>query len=66
MSRPKFPIPRPTKAAAIRAAARRTAPVPPPDVLFARLVTACRTRDLEAVCLLGHLVVRGAREETAP
>ncbi|MFF4839248.1 hypothetical protein ACFY2G_04195 [Streptomyces collinus] len=56
-------ISRPTEAAALRAAARSTRPLPPVPALLAALLDANERRDREAVTLCAHRVVRAATPE---
>lgn len=62
MSR-RYPIPRPTEAAAIRAAARSPRRLPPVPALMAALVDAVDRSDREGICLAAHRVVRAAAPE---
>lgn len=59
----RFPIPRPTEAAAIRAAARSARPLPPVPALMAALLAAQERRDREGVQLCAHRVVRASEPE---
>ncbi|MFI2202689.1 hypothetical protein ACH47Z_18290 [Streptomyces sp. NPDC020192] len=54
---------RPTEAAAIRAAARSTRPLPSVPALLAALLVANDRGDREAVTLCAHRVVRVAAPE---
>jgi hypothetical protein len=56
----RFPIPRPTEDAAVTAAARTTAPLPPVDVLFDRLITAYALRDRRGLQRFGLAIVRAS------
>jgi hypothetical protein len=56
----RFPIPRPTESAAIRAAGRSARRLPPVPALMAALIEAHDRRDREGVTLAAHLVVRAA------
>lgn len=56
----RFPIPRPTESAAIRAAGRSARPTPPIPALMAALLDAHERRDREGVQLAAHRVVRAA------
>ena len=59
----RFPIPRPTEVAAIRAAARSARPLPPVPALMAAHLAAHRRRDREGAQLTAHLIVRAATPE---
>lgn len=59
----RYPIPRPTERAAIRAAARSARPLPPVTALMAALIEANDRRDREGVTLAAHRVVRAAAPE---
>ncbi|MEV6833626.1 hypothetical protein AB0N17_03685 [Streptomyces sp. NPDC051133] len=59
----RWPIRRPTEAAAIRAADMFTRPLPPVPALMAALLEANQRRDREGLCLAAHLVVRAAAPE---
>ncbi|MFM9790137.1 hypothetical protein [Streptomyces turgidiscabies] len=56
----KWPIPRPTESAAIRAAGRSPRHLPAVPALMAALLVAHERRDREGVHLAAHLVVRVA------
>lgn len=56
----RFPIPRPTEVAALRAVARSARRLPPVPSLMAALVEAVDRRDREGTCLAAHRVVRAA------
>ena len=56
----KWPIPRPTEAAAIRAAALGSRPVPPIQVVLADLLAANQLGDRHGVNLCAHRAVRVA------
>ena len=56
----RFPIPRPTESAALRAVARSARRLPPVHTILADMVTAHRTGDQHGVNLCAHLVVRAA------
>ncbi|MEU5633507.1 hypothetical protein ACH47C_26805 [Streptomyces rishiriensis] len=56
----RWPIPRPTESAAIRAAGRSARPLPPVTALMAALIEAHDRRDREGAQLCAHLVVRAA------
>ncbi|MCQ4043880.1 hypothetical protein ACFOSC_26455 [Streptantibioticus rubrisoli] len=58
--KPKFPIPRPTEHAAIRAAEHSSTPLPPVEALFDRLVTAQAVGDQHGSNLFGHAIARAA------
>ncbi len=60
----RFPIPRPTESAAIRAAGRSPRRLPHVTSLLAALLDANERRDREAATLCAHLVVRAAAPET--
>lgn len=57
----RWPIPRPTEHAALRAACRSTPPLPSVPALMAALVEAVDRRDREGMCLASHRVVRAAQ-----
>lgn len=64
----KWPIPRPTENAALRAIDRATQRVRRPQVphvpaLMAALVDAVAQQDREGICLSSHRVVRAAAPE---
>jgi hypothetical protein len=59
----RYPIPRPTESAAIRAAARSARRLPSVPALMAALIEANERRDREGVCLAAHRVVRAAAPE---
>lgn len=59
----RFPIPRPTESAAIRAAGRSARPTPPVHTILADMVTAHRAGDQRGVNLCAHLAVRAAAPE---
>jgi hypothetical protein len=54
----KFPVPRPTEHAALRAADRSARPGPLVEVLLDNLVTAQRAGDREGWCLCAHRAAR--------
>lgn len=54
----RFPIPRPTETAALRAAARSARPAPAPQLILADMVTAHRAGDRYGIRLCAHLLVR--------
>lgn len=56
----RYPIPRPTEQAAIRAVARSARRLPSVPALMAALVEAVDRRDREGTCLAAHRVVRAA------
>ena len=56
----RWPIPRPTEHAALRAVCRSARPLPPVPALMAALLEANERRDREGVCLAAHRVVRAA------
>lgn len=56
----RWPVSRPTEAAAIRAAARSARPSLSVPALMAALLDANERRDREGVCLAAHRVVRSA------
>lgn len=56
----KWPVPRPTEHAALRAVCRSGRPTPPVPALMAALLDANERRDREGVCLAAHRVVRSA------
>lgn len=56
----RFPIPRPTESAAIRAVGRSARPTPPSHLILADMVTAHRAGDQHGVNLCAHLAVRAA------
>lgn len=56
----KWPVPRPTEHAAIRAAVRSPRPLPSVPALMAALLDANERRDREGLCLAAHRVVRVA------
>ncbi|MET8449323.1 hypothetical protein [Streptomyces sp. NPDC005209] len=63
----KWPVPRPTEHAALRAIAReqrraRRPHVPHVPALMAALVDAVAQQDREGICLSSHRVVRAAEE----
>ena len=58
----KWPVRRPTEAAAIRAAARSARRLPPVPALMAALLEANERRDREGVNLTAHRIVRAAEE----
>ncbi|MEU0038469.1 hypothetical protein [Streptomyces sp. NPDC006333] len=59
----KWPIPRPTEHAALRACDRSPRRLPPVPALMAALLDANDRRDREGVCLASHRVVRAAAPE---
>lgn len=59
----KWPIPRPTEHAGIRAACRSARSTPSVPALMAALIEANDRRDREAICLAAHRVVRAAAPE---
>ncbi|WP_367324794.1 hypothetical protein [Streptomyces sp. HUAS ZL42] len=59
----KWPVPRPTEHAALRAVCRSARPLPPVPALMAALLDAYERRDLEGACLTAHRVVRAAAPE---
>ncbi|WP_405585283.1 hypothetical protein [Streptomyces sp. NBC_01092] len=64
----KWPIPRPTENAALRAIDRAARPARRPQVprvpaLMAALVDAVAQQDREGICLSSHRVVRAATPE---
>lgn len=59
----KWPIPRPTEHAALRACDRKPRRLPPVPALMAALIDAKDRRDGEAVILCAHRVVRVAALE---
>ncbi|MCX4573099.1 hypothetical protein OHB41_07850 [Streptomyces sp. NBC_01571] len=59
----KWPIPRPTEHAALRACDRSTRRLPPVPALMAALVEAVDRHDREGICLASHRVVRAAAPE---
>lgn len=56
----RYPIPRPTESAAIRAAGRSPRRLPPVPSLMAALLVAHERADREGVQLAAHRVVRAA------
>lgn len=54
----KWPVPRPTEYAAIRACERSPRPIPSVPAILADLITANRTGDRHGVNLCAHLVAR--------
>ncbi|WP_392668597.1 hypothetical protein [Streptomyces sp. LN785] len=54
----KWPIPRPTESAALRAVDRTARPLPAYPALFAGLLVANATGDRRGTNLLGHLIAR--------
>ena len=56
-------IARPTERAALSAAARSARPTPPVPALMAALLDCVERRDLEAVTLCAHRIVRAAAPE---
>lgn len=59
----RWPVRRPTEAAALRAVARSPRPLPTIPALMAALLEANERRDREGVCLAAHLVVRASEPE---
>ncbi|WP_329240535.1 hypothetical protein [Streptomyces canus] len=59
----KWPIPRPTEHAALRAVARSARPHPSVPAILADLITAQRLNDQHGMNLCGHLVARAALQE---
>ncbi|WP_405474785.1 hypothetical protein [Streptomyces canus] len=59
----KWPIPRPTEHAAIRACERSPRPVPSVPAILADLITAKRLGDQHGMNLCGHLVARVSLKE---
>ncbi len=59
----RWPVRRPTEAAALAAVARSARPTPPIPALMAALLDAHERRDREGVTLAAHLVVRAAAPE---
>lgn len=59
----RWPVRRPTEAAALRAAARSARPAPPIHLILADMVTAHRTGDQHGVNLCAHLAARAAAPE---
>ncbi|MFH9768486.1 hypothetical protein ACH4N4_19345 [Streptomyces microflavus] len=60
----KWPIPRPTENAALRALDRAPRELPEYPALFAGLLTATALGDRRGVNLLGHLIARIGGEVT--
>ncbi|MEU0786299.1 hypothetical protein ABZ341_32560 [Streptomyces sp. NPDC006173] len=56
----RWPIPRPTEHAALRACDRSPRRLPPVPALMAALVEAVDRSDREGMCLAAHRVVRAA------
>jgi hypothetical protein len=59
----RYPIPRPTEHAAIRAACSSERPLPPVPAILADLLTANRSGDRHGVNLCAHLAARVALKE---
>lgn len=59
----RYPIPRPTESAAIRAAGRSARPTPSVPALMAALLLAHERADREGTVLCAHRVVRAAAPE---
>lgn len=59
----RYPIPRPTESAALRAVGRSARPAPSVPALMAALIEANERRDREGVTLCAHRVVRAAAPE---
>lgn len=59
----RFPIPRPTESAAIRAAGRSARRLPPVPALMAALLLANERRDREGTVLCAHRIVRASEPE---
>lgn len=59
----RYPIPRPTEHAALRAVCRSARRLPPVPALMAALVDAVDRRDREGACLAAHRAVRAAAPE---
>ncbi|WP_406255441.1 hypothetical protein [Streptomyces chartreusis] len=59
----RWPIPRPTEHAALRACDRSPRPAPGIPAILADLITANAAGDREGICLLGHRAVRAAQLE---
>lgn len=54
----RYPIPRPTESAALRAAGRSPRPTPAPQNILADMVTAHAAGDRHGLNLCAHLLVR--------
>ncbi|TXJ73285.1 hypothetical protein E2C11_29535 [Streptomyces lavendulae] len=59
----RWPVRRPTEAAALRAVCQSARPLPPVPALMAALIEAKDRRDREAVTLCAHRAVRAAAPE---
>lgn len=59
----RYPIPRPTENAALRACERTARPALNIPAILADLITAQRLRDQHGMNLCGHLVARAALKE---
>lgn len=59
----KWPIPRPTEHAALRALDAHPRPLPSVPALMAALIDAVDHRDREGMCLASHRLVQAAAQE---